>query len=172
MGSHPIEIAGLIVHSDSPLFLSVLAVHVAAGLTAVVSGAVAIFAKKRRGAHTRWGTRYYWSLAFLVVAATCLAALRGAQDVHLIVLGAAAFTAAWIGRSARRGRWGNSLCIHIAAMGASYTIMLTAFYVETGDQLPLWKELPHIFYWIIPSAVALPLITYALFRHRLVRSGA
>ena len=54
-------------------------------------------------------------------------------------------------------------------MGLSYVLMLTAFYVETGHQLPLWNLLPPILYWIIPSAVGLPLIAYALVRHPLVR---
>jgi hypothetical protein len=46
--------------------------------------------------------------------------------------------------------------------------MLTAFYVDNGKNLPLWKELPPIAYWILPSTVGLPLIVHALLRHPLV----
>jgi hypothetical protein len=53
-------------------------------------------------------------------------------------------------------------------MGLSYILMLTAFYVDNGKNLPLWKELPAITYWILPSAIGLPIIVHALLRHPLV----
>jgi len=31
-------------------------------------------------------------------------------------------------------------------MGVSYIVLLTAFYVDNGKSLPLWKELPPISY--------------------------
>jgi hypothetical protein len=43
--------------------------------------------------------------------------------------------------------------------------MLTAFYVDNGKALPLWKELPHFAFWIIPTAVGVPLVIWAWFRH-------
>jgi hypothetical protein len=48
--------------------------------------------------------------------------------------------------------------------------MLTAFYVDNGKNLPLWKELPEIAFWFLPSAIGVPLILKALFRHPLVLS--
>ncbi len=163
------EVAGLIIHSDDPLFLSVVGAHVASGLVAVTAGLVAMFSPKRRGRHSRWGNVYFWAIVAVFASAALLASLRGPEDVHLFLLGALAFAAAWVGRSARRGRWRNSLRVHLAGMGVSYILMLTAFYVETGDQLPLWKELPPILYWILPAAVGLPFIVHALFWHPLVR---
>ena len=47
-------------------------------------------------------------------------------------------------------------------MGLSYILMLVAFYVDNGKQLPLWKDLPHFTYWLIPMAVGIPLIIRAL----------
>jgi hypothetical protein len=101
--------------------------------------------------------------------ATTLTVLRGPEDWHLFVLGAIAFALAWIGRAARRGRWQNSLRVHLTAMGLSYIVLLTAFYVETGDQLPLWKELPPILFWIIPAGIGVPLIILTLVWHPMVR---
>jgi hypothetical protein len=54
---------------------------------------------------------------------------------------------------------------HIAGMGLSYILLLTAFYVDNGRNLPLWKEFPSIVYWLLPSAVGLPRIVRALLRH-------
>ena len=59
--------------------------------------------------------------------------------------------------------------MHISAMGASYILLLTAFYVDNGKSLPLWKELPTIIYWLLPSAIGIPIIVNALLRHPLVR---
>jgi hypothetical protein len=53
-------------------------------------------------------------------------------------------------------------------MGVSYILMLTAFYVDNGKNLPLWKELPEIAFWFLPSVVGVPILVYALFRHPLV----
>jgi len=51
-------------------------------------------------------------------------------------------------------------------MGLSYIVLLTAFYVDNGKSLPLWKELPPISYWVIPATVGLPLIARALCQYR------
>jgi hypothetical protein len=51
-------------------------------------------------------------------------------------------------------------------MSASYILLLTAFYVDNGKHLPVWQRLPHVAYWLLPSAVGLPLVARALARHR------
>jgi hypothetical protein len=51
-------------------------------------------------------------------------------------------------------------------MGASFAVMLTAFYVDNGPHLPLWDHLPTWAFWLIPSAVAAPLIARAVRRYR------
>ena len=52
-------IAGFEIPSDSPVFLGILAVHVPAGVLAVVTGVAAMLKDKRRGAHTRFGLIYF-----------------------------------------------------------------------------------------------------------------
>jgi len=82
-----------------PLFLSFLAVHVPTGLAAVVSGALAATARKRRGRHTRCGTVYYWAITVVFATATAMTATRPARDWYLLLLGAislALATAAWL----------------------------------------------------------------------------
>ncbi len=44
----------------------------------------------------------------------------------------------------------------------------SAFYVDNGPHLPLWRELPTITYWVGPSVVGLPIVVRALMRHPLV----
>ncbi len=164
-----LALAGIKVPCDSLVFLAVLAVHIPFGLLSVVAGFVAIVSKKRPGRHPTFGTIYYWGLCVIFVSASVLAALRWAEDYHLFILGALSFAAATFGRMARRRRWRGWVRLHISGMGLSYILMLTAFYVDNGKSLPLWKELPSIAYWLLPSAVGLPLIGRALLFHPLVR---
>ena len=51
-------------------------------------------------------------------------------------------------------------------MGLSYILMLTAFYVDNGKNLPVWRDLPYLAYWVLPGAVGIPLIVNALARQR------
>lgn len=116
--------------------------------------------------HPAFGTIYYWCLAVVFASATALAIMRWKEDYHLFLLGALAFGVALAGRAARRVLWRDWATWHISGMGLSYIVLLTAFYVDNGKILPLWKELPPISYWVIPAVVGLPLIARALRRYR------
>jgi hypothetical protein len=160
--------AGLIPPGSTTFHL-LLAVHIAAALTCVVTGAVAALSPKHRGRHPRQGTLYYRSLMVVVASAAWLAALRWPQDAYLLVLGTLSFAAATLGRTARRRRWRwrrwRWIGLHLVGMGASYILLLTAFYVDNGKHLPVWRTLPPLAYWLLPSAVGLPLVARALARH-------
>ena len=67
-------------------------------------------------------------------------------------------------------RWRHWPKLHLAGMGASYIFLLTAFYVDNGKNLPLWNKLPEFAFWLLPGAIGVPLIVYALLRHPLVRA--
>jgi hypothetical protein len=159
------RILGDQVGSTAPVFLAVLGVHVIAGLAAVITGAVAALARKGSPRHVRAGRWYYRAITAVFATAAALAAMRWAQDWYLLVLGAVAFAAATAGYLHRhRHRAGDAG--HIAGMGIAYTAMLTAFYVDNGPHLPLWDRLPALAFWLLPSAIAAPLITRAITRAR------
>jgi cobalamin synthase len=166
------RILGTEVGSTAPVFLAFLAVHVLAGLAAVVTGAAAALARKGSPRHVRAGRWYYRAITVVFATATILAVLRWRQDYHLFLIGAVAFAAAFIGyQHRRRHRPGDTG--HIAGMGISYVAMLTAFYVDNGPHLPLWDRLPALAFWLLPSAVGAPIIARALTRarHATARSG-
>ena len=159
------RILGDQVGSTAPVFLAFLAVHVLAGLTAVITGAIAALSRKGSPRHIRAGRWYYRAICTVFATAAALAAMRWAQDWYLLALGAAAFTAATIGYlHRRRHRPGDTG--HIAGMGIAYTAMLTAFYVDNGPHLPLWDRLPALAFWLLPAAIAAPLIARAVRRSR------
>jgi hypothetical protein len=139
--------------------------HVPAGLTCVITGAVAAASPERPHRHPRFGTVYYWALGIVFLSASGMALLRWTEDRHLFVLGAISFAVASIGYAARRIRWSGWTSFHILGMTASYIVLLTAFYVDNGPHLPLWDRLPAIAYWTVPALVGAPLVMRAIRRH-------
>jgi hypothetical protein len=165
-------VAGIEIPSTDPVFLTIVGIHVPLGLACVVVGVIAMSSEKRRGRHSTFGTIYFWCLLAVFASATILSVMRWAENYHLFILGALAFAAAWLARAALRQRWHNWVKLHIAGMGLSYVLLLTAFYVDNGKQLPLWRHLPPFTYWLLPFAVGIPLIVRALLRHPLARGAA
>jgi hypothetical protein len=108
-------------------------------------------------------------VVFLTMAA--LSILRWPANTHLFVLGILSFGAGVIGRFARRRLWPGWLPMHVTAMAVSYILLLTAFYVDNGPHLPLWRSLPPLAYWLLPSLVGVPILVWALRRHPLILSS-
>src|SRR5450432_1912775 len=162
MTGNAVIVAGIEIPSSNPAFLAVVVVHVLLGLACTITGIIAMLSAKRAGRHPLFGSIYFWCLSGVFVTASALAAVRWAEDYYLFILGTLAFAAAYLGRMARRKRWSNWVMLHITGMGTSYILLLTAFYVDNGKRLPLWKDLPPIAYWLVPAAVGVPLIVRAL----------
>jgi hypothetical protein len=160
---------GVPVPSVDPVFLAAARFHIVVGMACVAAGVAAMLSHKGRGRHSTFGTLYYWCLAVVVASATALSVVRWAENYHLFFLGALSLTAASMARTAVRQRWRNCVAFHITGMGVSYILMLTAFYVDNGKHLPLWKELPQIAFWLLPAGLGTPLILYAWLKHPLAR---
>jgi len=157
-------VAGIPIPSTSPVFLALVGFHVLAGLTCVVAGAAAMLNRKGRGRHSNFGTVYFWGLVAIFGSSSGLAIVRWAEDYPLFILGSLAMASAWFGRTALRQRWPGWVRLHISGMGASYVLLLTAFYVDNGKNLPLWRLLPQIAFWLLPSTFGAPIIVWALVR--------
>jgi hypothetical protein len=169
MSADTTTVAGFVIPSSDPLFLSIVALHVLLGVGSAGTGLIAMLSVKAPGRHPRFGTAYFWFLSSLFVTATALSAMRWAHAYHLFILGAFSFLSAFSGREARRRRVRGWERLHIAGMGSSYVLMLIAFYVDNGRQLPPLNQLPHWTYWALPTLVGVPIIIRAMLRHPLVR---
>jgi len=166
------NVFGVPVPSVDPVFLAIVRFHIGVGIVVVVAGAIAMLSYKGRGRHSTSGTVYYWSLAILAATVTALSAMRWVENYQLLVLGILSFVAATTGRTALRHRWPYWVRLHISGMGLSYILMLTAFYVDNGKNLPLWRELPQWAFWVLPTVLGLPIVVYAMLWHPRVRQKA
>lgn len=169
MGEEVTVVAGIVIPSVSPVFLSIVALHIAIALVAVLAGLAAMMSPKAAGRHPRYGRLYFWSLFGVFVSASVLSFMRWAENYPLFIIGLCAFVLALMARTAVRARWPAWPRVHLIGMGSSYTLLLIAFYVDNGKNLPLWRDLPPASYWVIPAAIGIPLIIRALLRHPLTR---
>jgi hypothetical protein len=160
------DILGLPIPDAGPTFAAALVIHILSGLTAVISGALAATAKKRLGRHPRAGRIYLWALGGVFTTATIMAIIRWREDAHLLAIGIIAFSLGLYGYQARRRHRPGWPPHHAIGMGGSYIALLTGFYVDNGPFLPIWKQLPHLTYWLLPSIVGVPLIWRALHHFR------
>ena len=160
-------ILGIIIPSTDRLFVGVVGLHFLVALGCVIFGLAAMLLTKRQGRHSTAGTLYFWCLSGMFLTATTLAFMRWTEDYILFLLGALSFCLVALGRLAVTRRWG--LRFHAIFMGSSYIVLLTAFYVDNGKNLPIWRDLPVIAYWLFPALVGVPLILLALARHPLLR---
>lgn len=141
-----------------------VAIHVPVGLAVVLAGIVAMVSRKGATWHRRAGLVYLIGILILFVSATGLVLVRGPQFLHLFVLGALAAACALLGYLGRR----RQKAVHIAGMGSSYILMLTAFYVDNGPKLPFWEMFPPVVFWIGPALIGVPLIFRAISGRRCV----
>jgi uncharacterized membrane protein len=155
-----VDLFGIPVPDEGPLFLVTVLIHIAAGLSSVIAGVVAMLSRKGGRIHIGFGRVYLAGIITLFATMLVLATIRWPHDTHLAVIGLVALVAVAIGFVNRRrhgsDRW------HIVAMGVSYIAMLTAFYVDNGPFLPVWNLLPDWAFWLLPSVVGAPLIARAL----------
>lgn len=166
---HMAPLLGLDVASLSIAFLVLLGIHVAAALVAIVTGLIAMLSRKGSGRHIVAGRFYFGAILVIFTTACAMSAFRWPTDAPLIAAGSVAAGSATYGFAYRRlHRPGDTP--HIIAMGISYVAMLTAFYVDNGPQLPIWRLLPSWLFWFLPAIVGAPLIVRAVLRHRRSRS--
>jgi cytochrome bd-type quinol oxidase subunit 2 len=160
------DLVGLPIPDSGLVFATALSVHIVSGLTAVTAGALAAAARKRAGRHPCAGCVYLYALSGVLATATVMAIIRWREDTHLLAVAVIAFSLALYGYRARRRHRPAWPPHHAIGMGGSYIALLTGFYVDNGPFLPLWNQLPHLTYWLLPSVVGGPLVWLALRRFR------
>ncbi len=159
-----IDIPGLPVPDAGPIFDVALAVHIAAGITAVLAGLLAMLSHKGGGWHIGAGRVFLGGIIALFGSMLAMVVIRWPATIHLAALGSIALAAALLGwRNRRRGASDGA---HIAWMGLAYITILTAFYVDNGPHLPVWERLPDWSFWLLPTAIGAPLTVWAIRRHR------
>jgi hypothetical protein len=164
-------IFGVPVPSTDPAFLTIVVIHILLGIICITSGFIAVMSKKGQGNHSRWGKWYYATLFLIFVTVIPLSIMRWPANNHLLVLGILSFASGHYGKSNARTKRPGWSRRHTISMAASYILLLTAFYVDNGKNLPLWNLFPQYFFWIFPAIVGIPITVYTWLKHPLNVEG-
>src|SRR5262249_13795150 len=132
-----IDVGGFHVPDAGPVFLTALALHVAAGATAIVAGVLATPARQRPRRHPRAGAASLSPTAGRSGTAPVWALRRWRQVWLLFVTPPAPFALPLWGGGARPRRPRRWMAWHGSAMAGSYVALFTGFYVDNGPQLPV-----------------------------------
>src|SRR5262245_47320408 len=168
MNINTTSVAGIEIPSTDLLFLAVLGVHISLGLACALVGAFAMLSKKERPPLEARND------LFLVLARASHVGDTPVRDAlerelsfvcprDLLVCGRVVRAQCTSSASTALGETAHH------RNGSFLRLMLVAFYVDNGKQLPLWKELPHFPYWLLPLLVGIPLIVRMLLWHPLAQ---
>jgi hypothetical protein len=160
---------GFPVPSDSKVFLAFIVFHIILGLTCALSGIVAMLSKKGQKTHIRAGKIYFIGMSTLFITIVVTSLQRWPYDIHLLIVGSAAYAFAFTGRQLAHNPKPGWTRLHTICMGLSFVLLVTGFYVDNGKNLPFWNQFPQLFFWIFPSAIGVPIILYVFFRHPMNR---
>ncbi len=160
---------GIPVPSDDKIFLAIVVFHILLGIICVSSGVTAMLSEKGSVVHRRSGKIYYRALLLVFISVIPLSIMRWPHNNDLLVLGTLSFFTAYSGRQLALKRRSGWTRLHTMLMGSSYILLLTAFYVDNGKNLPFWNQFSQLFFWLFPSAIGVPIIIYVLLRHPLNR---
>ncbi len=139
-----------------------LAVHVAAGTVGLLLGPVAMLAPKRRGAHTRAGEAYHWTVLALFVSAVGLAILNWSEVWWLALVGAGSYGFALMGYLAAKRRPRGWLAPHISGQGGSYIALLSAFLVVNWKAFTGTPGFASPLPWVLPTLIGSPIIAWTI----------
>ena len=158
---------GIPVPSSDRIFLAIVVVHILLGIVSVISGLGAMLSRKGKGRHSMWGKVYVTTMLLIFATVIPLSIMRWPFNNHLLVLGTMATASAYLAKKLAQSKREGWTRRHTIYMGTSYVLLLTAFYVDNGKNLPFWKLFPQYFFWIFPTLVGIPIILYSLIRHPL-----
>lgn len=140
------------------LFNIFLIIHILAGTICLISGIVAMSAKKKKGKHTKIGDIYHFSYVFVFITALVMSIIHWQESKHLFYIALFSYGLALFGYLAVNQKWKNWIGAHIGGMLGSYIGIVTATLVVNIPNIPILNQLPILLFWFLPTIVGTPLI--------------
>lgn len=147
---------------------AILAVHIVCGFAGLALGPIAMFARKRRGWHTRSGDLYHGVMLAVCATAAALALLDWQRIWWFLLIAIGSYAQALIGYLAAKRRWQGWLPLHVSMQCGSYIALVTALLVVNWEGMTGTPGIYSPWAWILPTLVGSPLIAWI---NRAVRLG-
>jgi hypothetical protein len=140
------------------LFPVLLAIHIAAGFICLVTGFLAMYARKRKGMHTKAGEIYHAAFVLILITSVAMAIMHWETNAYLLYIGIFSYAFAAVGYVAKKRRVRNWLGLHIGGMLGSYIAIITAVLVVNAPRIPVLSDINALWIWFTPTFVGTPLI--------------
>ncbi|WP_410982726.1 DUF2306 domain-containing protein [Bacillus cereus] len=148
------------------IFHILLIIHILFGSICLISGAISMSAKKRKGTHTEWGEVYHASYVVVFITAVILSILHWNEIAYLFYVALFSYSFVIYGYLARKRRWKNWIHHHIRGMLGSYIGAVTALLVNVGNYIQILNLLPKLSFWFLPTLIGTPLIISVARKYR------
>lgn len=141
-----------------PLFTLFLLIHILTGLVCLISGIVAMAARKKRGTHTLSGEIYHGAYVLVFITSVVMSIIHWDESAYLFYIGVFSYALALLGYLSAKVKWKNWLGSHIGGMLGSYIGIVTATIVVNISKIPVLNELPVLIFWFLPTIIGTPFI--------------
>lgn len=142
------------------MFPYLLFLHIAMGCLGLLLGPIAMATRKRRGLHTQVGIVYYWLMSGVCLTAAVMAIMHWQSSNGFLFVAGFSYVFALRGYLAVKRRKVGWVKQHISGMFGSYIAMVTALLVVNQRNLPVLRELPSVWTWLLPTIIGSPLIAW------------
>ena len=139
---------------------TLLMIHVALGLAAIVLGPVAMLSRKAPGLHPRVGELYHAAVLGVCLSAAALAVSHWSRSWSFLPVALGSYAFALVGYVAAKRRFRGWLRVHVIGQGGSYIAMITALLVVNWQVLFDQPGRASFWPWLIPTLVGSPLIAW------------
>ena len=125
-------------------------------------GPVALWARKRRGLHTRTGETYFWVVSAVCATGGALAIMKWERLRLFLLISVVTFALALLGYLAARKRWQGWLLAHVSGVTFSYASIAGAFVFTNWHHVTGEYGMHSPIAFLLPSAVGTVVVTWLM----------
>ncbi|WP_134699391.1 DUF2306 domain-containing protein [Ammoniphilus sp. YIM 78166] len=140
------------------MFTLFLLTHILTGFVCLISGIIAMAARKKRGTHTLSGEIYHGAYVLVFITSVVMSIIHWEESAYLFYIGTFSYALALLGYLSAKFKWKNWLGSHIGGMLGSYIGIVTATIVVNISKIPVLNELPVLIFWFLPTIMGTPFI--------------
>ena len=141
---------------------ALLSFHVLVAAAALLIGPVAMWARKRRGLHTRTGETYFWVVSAVCATGGALAIMEWEKLRLFFLISVVTFALALLGYLAARKRWQGWLLAHVGGVAFSYVSIAGAFVFNNWHHVTGVYGMHSPIAFLLPSAVGTGVVTWLM----------
>lgn len=148
------------------IFEFLLTVHLTTGILCLLSGPVAMAARKRQGIHTLAGRIYHAAYFILFLTAVSMSIVHWSESSYLFYIAMFSYGLVLWGVLEAKKRGKGWIGRHITGTAGSYIGIVTAILVVNHEYFPGVNQLPQLALWFLPTVIGTPFIVRVTLKYK------